>query len=73
MKQLVGLFIFVSTIVFSQDAQQEALISGTILDEKKNAVPYGNVSIHNPSDSTLVTGGVSDDQGKFSVPVRPGN
>src|SRR3990170_574714 len=73
MKQLVGLFIFVSTIVFSQDAQQEALISGTILDEKKNAVPYGNVSIHNPSDSTLVTGGVSDDQGKFSVPVKPGN
>ncbi len=73
MTRLVVLFIFVSTVVFGQDAQQEALISGTILDEKKNAVPYGNVSIHNPSDSTLITGGVSDDQGKFNIPIRPGN
>src|SRR5687767_2222297 len=71
MIRLVVFFIFITSMVCAQDAPQEALISGTILDEKKNAVPYGNVSIHNPSDSTLITGGVPDDQGKFSVPIKP--
>lgn len=70
MKQFLLLLIFIQTAV---SAQQEILITGTIQDEQKNPVPFGNVSIHNPSDSVLITGGISDDHGKFQVPVKLGN
>ena len=70
---LLSLFALVYAAGNSQDPEQEgALITGSIVDEKKLPVPYGNVAIHSTTDSTLVTGGVSDDQGKFQVPVKPG-
>jgi len=70
---LLSLFAVVCAAGNSQDPEQEgALITGSIVDEKKIPVPYGNVAIHSTTDSTLVTGGVSDDQGKFQVPVKPG-
>src|SRR5688572_4123446 len=70
---LLSLFALVCVAGNSQDPEQEgALITGSIMDEKKIPVPYGNVAIHSTTDSILVTGGVSDDQGKFQVPVKPG-
>src|SRR5688572_31235535 len=70
---LLSLFALVCVAGNSQDPEQEgALITGSIMDEKKTPVPYGNVAIHSATDSTLITGGVSDDQGNFKVPVKPG-
>ena len=70
---LLSLFALVCVAGNSQDPEQEgALITGSIVDEQKIPVPYGNVAVHSTKDSTLVTGGVSDDQGKFQVPVKPG-
>lgn len=54
------------------ESQQGPAITGSIIDEQDNAVPYGNVAIHSQADSMLVTGGVSDAEGKFVVPVKPG-
>ncbi|HYI77398.1 MAG TPA: TonB-dependent receptor, partial [Chryseolinea sp.] len=70
---LLTLFALAFIAGKSQDPEQEgALITGSIIDEQKLPIPYGNVAVHNVSDSALVTGGVSDDQGKFQVPVNPG-
>ncbi|HEX6224102.1 MAG TPA: outer membrane beta-barrel family protein [Chryseolinea sp.] len=70
---LLILFGLTCGVGYSQDPEQAgALITGSIIDVQKLPVPYGNVAVHDASDSTLVTGGVSDDQGKFKVPVNPG-
>ena len=64
---------FFSIAAFAQDSEQSGpSIDGAIIDEQKNPVPFGNVAVYNIQDSTLITGGVSDEQGKFSVPVEPG-
>lgn len=72
MKYIFILLLLSSTVTLAQDAEQGVVITGSITDEQKNPVPFGNVAVHNESDSVLVTGGVSDDQGKFNVPVKPG-
>jgi outer membrane receptor protein involved in Fe transport len=73
MKYFFLLLIFIHVVGFAQEGgPQGPTISGSIIDEQKNPVPYGNVAVHSALDSTLVTGGVSDDAGKFQVPVEPG-
>lgn len=70
------IFLFVVLIAVKAVAQdnnaEEPLISGAIVDQQKNPVPFGNVAVHNPVDSALITGGVSDAEGKFQIPVKPG-
>jgi len=73
MKYLSLIFLFFCATAFAQDSEQSGpSINGAIIDEQKNPVPFGNVAVYDLQDSTLITGGVSDEQGKFSVPVEPG-
>jgi outer membrane receptor protein involved in Fe transport len=73
MKYFLVLFILTSVVVIAQDeSQQGPTITGSIIDQQNNPVPYGNVAVHSENDSTLITGGVSDAEGKFIVPVKPG-
>ncbi len=72
MKYLFLLFVLIDLTGFCQDNPQEPVIIGSIVDDQRNPVPYGNVAIYNPADSALITGGVSDAEGKFHVPVKPG-
>jgi hypothetical protein len=48
-------------------------ISGTIIDETNNPLPYVNVVAHNPDDSTYVSGGVTKEDGSFAFPVPATN
>jgi outer membrane receptor protein involved in Fe transport len=74
MRYFFLLLLLLTTTAFAQDNEQSSpSINGAIVDEQKNPVPFGNVAVHSAADSSLVTGGVSDDQGKFSVPVEPGD
>ena len=41
-------------------------LTGTIIDEQGVPVAYANVAILNPSDSTLLSGGVSNESGYFA-------
>ena len=66
------LLFLVCTAAFGQDSEQGPAINGAIIDEQKNQVPFGNVAVYDMQDSSLVTGGVSNEQGKFSVPIKPG-
>jgi hypothetical protein len=43
MKYFLLLFVSVYVAGFAQDNQQEPLIIGSITDEQKNPVPFGNI------------------------------
>jgi len=45
-------------------------LTGTIIDEQGEPVAYANVAILNPADSTLLSGGVSNESGYFAVPYE---
>ena len=45
-------------------------LTGTIIDEQGLPVAYANVAILNPTDSTLLGGGVSNESGYFAIPYE---
>jgi hypothetical protein len=59
--------------VFAQNTPAQYLVKGTLMDEQKNPVPFANVALYSKRDSSLVSGAVSDDAGKFEVAIKPGN
>ena len=46
----------------------ERHLSGTIIDENRLPVPYANIYLLHPSDSTVIGGGVSNEAGVFVIP-----
>lgn len=64
--RIVFLFLCIlsARIGFSQEAGK---LSGTVIDDKGAALSYATVAILQAADSKLVTGGVSDDAGKFEL------
>ncbi|TCN64710.1 outer membrane beta-barrel family protein [Acetobacteroides hydrogenigenes] len=47
-------------------------ITGTVIDKSTSKpVEYANIAIYRAKDSTLVTGGISDNAGKFSIDRIP--
>ena len=45
-------------------------LTGTIIDEQGKSVAYANITILNPADSTLLSGGVSNESGYFAIPYK---
>ena len=45
-------------------------LTGTIIDEKDQPMAYANIAILNPTDSTLLGGGVSNESGYFAIPYE---
>ena len=48
-------------------------LTGTIIDEQGLPVAYANIAVLNPSDSMLLSGGVSNESGYFAVPYEQEN
>ena len=49
-------------------------LTGSIIDENRQPVPYANIAVLNPTDSTLLCGGVSNESGVFVIPIdQPNN
>lgn len=48
-------------------------IKGVILDPDGEVLPYAAVSIYNSADSSMAKGAATDIDGKFSIPLKPGN
>lgn len=62
---LIGAIFIFSQSLFSQ---QKTTISGLIVDrEKGSAMQFVNVVLLNSSDSSIVTGGLSDEKGAFRL------
>lgn len=49
-------------------AQQGANISGTVLDEADQAIPFATIVLHSTADSSMVKGELTDDNGNFRLP-----
>jgi outer membrane receptor protein involved in Fe transport len=62
-------------LLYSNAAAQELMvtISGEVKDDNSLPVPYANVALYHSEDSVLVTGAVSDGEGKFSFESEPGS
>ena len=45
-------------------------LTGIIIDEEGQPLPYANVALLSPQDSTLLSGGVSNESGYFAVPYE---
>ena len=48
----------------------ETRYKGTIVDEQGQPVAYANIALLSPLDSTLITGGVSNESGIFVIPCE---
>ena len=45
-------------------------LTGSIIDENRQPLPYANVYLLHPSDSTVIGGGVSNEAGVFVIPYE---
>lgn len=73
-QNLLFTFLFLTFAVTVWGQSDDALmIKGVVVDEANLPVPFANAALYNRSDSSLVTGAVSDESGRFHIPVAPGN
>ena len=52
---------------------QKMELSGTVLDEiTKQPLPYATISIFKAADSSLVDGGITNEEGEFKLALNRG-
>lgn len=64
------LFLFVSFISYASPRDS---ICGTVMDNKEKIIPYANILLLLPEDSSFVNGVISDSDGSFCIPVESSN
>ncbi|GAB3883909.1 TonB-dependent receptor [Spirosoma agri] len=69
---LLVLLLFPLLTIAQSKTDQPASIKGVLIDEQNKPIPFGTVSLHKKSDSTLVTGTLSDETGTFELRSKPG-
>ncbi|MFD0977640.1 TonB-dependent receptor domain-containing protein [Salinimicrobium gaetbulicola] len=60
---LFGLASIISPLLWSQ----EGSLNGSLQDQNKETIPYATVAIMKVQDSTIVTGGTTNETGNFSM------
>jgi outer membrane receptor protein involved in Fe transport len=53
-------------------SENQIAIRGLLVDDQNKPVPFGNIALYQKSDSTLITGAVSDEAGAFEMRSKPG-
>ena len=81
-RQMIGFYPIRMTVEpgIANPSQQEIIVEcpqktanrykGTIIDEQGQPVAYANIALLSPQDSTLITGGVSNESGFFVIPCE---
>ena len=81
-RQMIGFYPIRMTVEpgIANPSQQEIIVEcpqktanrykGTIIDEQGQPVAYANIALLSPQDSTLITGGVSNESGLFVIPCE---
>ncbi len=70
--------VFTTTFIFAQRPEgtrsaPEVTISGKVLDKETNQpLEYATIAFYNKQQNKIVTGGITDPSGNFSVPVPMG-
>ena len=72
-QQLIGFYPIKMTVQGKEIAvecplREATRYKGTVLDETGQPLPYANVALLSPRDSTLITGGVTNESGLFVIP-----
>ncbi len=72
-QQLIGFYPIKMTVQGKEIAVEcpqkaSTRYKGTVLDETGQPLPYANVALLSPRDSTLITGGVTNESGLFIIP-----
>ena len=67
------LLISCGVVAFAQSRGSKGLVSGTVIDNDDNSpVMQATVQILAVRDSSMVTGDVTNNDGRFALSVRPG-
>lgn len=61
------------SLIFVECTQKEPTrLAGRVVDEQRNPVEFANVSVLASADSAFINGGVSNENGNFTIPCRAG-
>lgn len=72
MKTILSLLTL--TLFLTSFAQaQNGLIKGVLTDNQDAPLPYSNVAVYQSSDSSLLTGSITDAEGQFNINVKYGD
>ena len=67
------IIFFIFSTGFSQQYSQEFKLTGTVIEsESKNGLEYATITILDSDENTVITGGLTDENGKFSIPIKKG-
>ena len=75
-RQIIGFYPIQMIMGDNNDIYVECIhktehhLKGTIIDEQGQPLAYATIAILNPADSTLLTGGVSNESGRFVIPTE---
>ena len=81
-RQMIGFYPIRMTVEpgIANPSQQEIIVEcpqktaprykGTVIDKQGQPVAYANIALLSPQDSTLITGGVSNESGFFVIPCE---
>ena len=68
--------LLITIILFSISnayAQKDVTVTGKVIDQEVNQpLEYATVAFFSKAENKIVTGGITDLEGKFSIPVPPG-
>ena len=73
-RQIIGFYPIQMTLGDNNDIYVECIhktehhLKGLVVDENNQPLPYANVTLLNPADSTMVGGGVTNESGHFVIP-----
>lgn len=72
------LFLKLTTVILisllpTLAAAQDRILSGRVVDELGSPMSFSNVAVHQAVDSTMVTGAVTDQDGRFNISVKSGS
>ena len=75
-RQIIGFYPISMTIIDDNEIYLECThktdkhLTGTIIDEQGQPLAYATIAVLDPADSTLLTGGVSNEGGYFVIPTE---
>ena len=72
-RQMIGFYPIRMTVENHEiivECPQKTAPKGTVIDEQGQPIAYANIALLSPQDSTLITGGVSNESGLFVIPCE---
>ena len=77
-RQMIGFYPIKMTRKENREIYVEAILKterrlkGVVVDEHNLPMPYANVTLLSPADSAMVGGGVTNESGRFVIPIEHG-